>query len=166
MKGFIKDKYHFISFAVALIPSILLWIFQPTDNVPYWLFAVIVLISLGLLWLALMAYFHCQDAKNVTGLSVINCSENIVLCRPNPEISLNVIVTIYELKNQYERILGYGYVQNIQQNGIIQIAIKKVVFQDSTINLIEYIGSNTSNIIIKTVATIDILNVLSEQERS
>lgn len=113
-----------------------------------------------------MAYFHYLDTKNVTGLSIINCSENIVLCRPNPEISLNVIVTIYEIRNQYERILGYGYVQNIQQNGIIQIAIKKAFLKEPTANLTEYIGSNTHNIIIKTVATIDTLNILNEQERN
>lgn len=166
MKTFIKDKYNFISFAVALIPAILLWIFQPTDSVPYWLFAVTALLVLCLLWLTLMIFFHYQDFKGIERLSIIRCMENIILCLPNPEISLNIIVTIFEIKDQYERILGYGYVQNIQQNGIIQIAIENAFLQDSPNSLVEYISSNTSNIIIKTVATLDTLASLNGQERS
>ena len=79
MKTFIKDKYNFISFAVALIPAILLWIFQPTDSVPYWLFAVTALLVLCLLWLTLMIFFHYQDFKGIERLSIIRCMENIIL---------------------------------------------------------------------------------------
>lgn len=166
MKKFLKDKYNFISFAVALIPSILLWIFQPTEYVPYWLFAIIVLLALCLLWIALMTFFHYKDSKNISGLSVIRCIEDIILCHANPEVSLNVIVTIYEISNQYEHIIGYGYVQNIQQNGIIQIVIKKNFLGASASNLVKYISANTGNIIIKTVATMDTINSFNEPERS
>lgn len=167
MKEFIKNKYNFISFAVALIPSILLWIFQPTKDVPYWIFAIIVLLCICLLWLALMSYFRYCDVKVSQGLSILSCMENVILCRPSANVGLNVIVTIYELKNQYEQKLGYGYIQNIQQNGIIQISImKSLVNEMNSLDLVNYVDSNSGNIIIKTVATTDTIDVLNKNERS
>lgn len=160
LKNFFKDKYNFISFAVALVPSMLLWIFQPSDTVPYWLFSISLLLCMCFLWLALMAIFHYLDEKGHGGLSIICCEDNIILCRENTDISVNIIVTIYELRNNYERVLGYGYIQNIQQNGIIQIAILDSSVFDTPEELINHISANTGNIIIKTVATTNTISSL------
>ena len=138
----------------------MLWIFQPSSSVPYWLFAILALICIALLWLALMALFHYQDEKGNGGLVIICCQENVILCRANPNISINTIVTIYELRNNYEKILGYGFIQNIQQNGIIQIAILDAISFKSSQELLKHINFNLGNIIIKTVATTDTISSL------
>lgn len=164
LKLFIKSRYNFMSFAVALIPSILLWVFQPTDIVPYRFFAISILLCVCLLWLTLMTYFHYCDIKGLQSLSVIGCMDGIILCRPTPNLGINVIVTLYETQNHYEQKLGYGYVQNIQQNGIIQIAVRRSLANEYNIaQLVDHINSSRSNIIIKTVATTDILNTFSEE---
>lgn len=164
LKDFIKSKYNFISFAVALLPSILLWILQPSESIPYWLFAILFLLFICMLWLALMTYFHLLEKENSAGLSIIECIDNLILCHPSSGISINVIVTIYENKNKYEHILGYGYILNIQQNGIIQIKIIKPLGQFTTAeDLVSYISSNSGNIIIKTTATIDTIQMLNER---
>lgn len=158
MKDFIKDKYNFISFGVAIIPSVLLWIFQPTDTVPYSLFAITALICMFLLWAYLMTYFHYCDSKDSNNITIIRCMNDLILCRPAKGVNVNTIVTIYECPDQYENILGYGYVQNIQQNGIIQIAvINSLIPNVNNSGLVQRIDSNLSIIIIKTIATIDTL---------
>lgn len=89
---------------------------------------------------------------------------NTVLCHPSSGISLNVIVTIYKIKNQYEQILGYGYVQHIQQDGIIQISIICSLSEEfDELQLLSHISSNLSSIIIKTTSTIDTLKSINER---
>lgn len=110
--------------------------------------------------MAILSYF---DEKGQGGLSIICCEDSLILCRPNNNIGINIIVTIYELRNNYERILGYGYVQNIQQNGIIQIAILDISSFETVSELVSHVSSNTGNIIIKTVATTETITSLHHQ---
>lgn len=112
-----------------------------------------------------MAYFHYHDAKESKSLSLIGCKNNVILCRPCSDASLNIIVTIYEVKNQYEQTLAYGYIQNIQQNGLIQISIIETATDSLKIEeLTSYVDEHIHNIIIKTTATINTLHAISKGE--
>ncbi len=162
LKDFIIGKGNFISFAVALVPAILMYVFQPSQDVSYAIFAITMLICICFLWLFLMYYFKYKDKITANEIHIIECVENkILLCRSNYAVGLNCIVTIYKIEGEYEKPFGFGYIRNIQENGIIQIEMLEN--SDENFNweeIINSIKSGANNIIIKTIATIDTLKIL------
>lgn len=153
MKKFFKSKENFISFAVALIPSIMFWIFKPADSVPFGFLIVSILIIILLLWLFLQTYYCKIDEASPPPITIIGCYEKLLLCRPNILLSQDAFVSFYLKANEFEKIVGYGFVSNVQSNGLIQITIIEEIdfsFDDANCNL--------QNIIIKPTVTISYIN--------
>lgn len=48
MKKYLKDTSNLISFSLALVPAILLYIFQPSSHIPYAVFVILLLVALTL----------------------------------------------------------------------------------------------------------------------
>lgn len=161
MKDFICSKECFISFSVALIPSVLLWVFKPTDSVPYFLFAILFLIALLFLWLFLMAYFSKNIANNLELINLISIYNGILVCRPNKLLHQNVFVSLFLNTNNFEKLIGYGYVSHIQRDGIIQITVSD--FCDG-FSLDKLKSQSTQNIIIRPTVTITYINEKLEKE--
>lgn len=150
MKKFFRDTSNFLSFALALIPAILLFIFQPTDSVPYSIFAITVLLLLLSIWLATKLYLDSKDISH-SAIELFKCSNGKCLCRPNPYLSHHSAVSFYKNDNDFEEFLCYGYVETITETGMVQIIVNdKQHFP--------YISKHQNDIIIKPVISIDAIS--------
>lgn len=155
MKNFIKSKECFISFAVALIPSILLWIFKPGDKVSYFVFSISLLINLILLWLFLMVLFSGEDNSYISTVEIIELRDNIFVCRPNKLLTQDAFVSFYFKISEFEKLVGYGYVSNIQTNGLIQITILDT---EGDFSFEKQSNDSLTNLIIKPTVSINYIN--------
>ena len=164
MKEFIKSKMCLASFLAALFPSLLLWLFQPFSVVPFYLFTISLLINVCLIWALAINILSKQDSKTST-IEIIDIMDNICICRPNSILSQDVFISFYQKTKKFEKLIGYGYVSNIQSNGIIQITPLDSSTPDK--HLINVISENFTNIIIKPTVTMSYLNEqLAMKERS
>ena len=161
MKNFIQSKECFISFGVALIPSIALWIFQPTDVVPYYLFVILFLVTLLFLWLFLMSYFTKRDMSNSETIIPIHIYEGILVCHPHKLLQQDVFVSLFLKVNNFEKPIGYGYVSHIQAQGIVQITVFEYC-QGIEADIL--LHQPIQDIIIRPTVTINYINQRIEQE--
>ncbi len=148
IKEFIKSPSNFISFAIAILPSVLLWVLQPSDTISYVFFAIAILICLILLWLYLMTLLQLKEDKKVNRIQLIECHNDICLCNPTDIISQDSLVSFYILENNFEDLIGHGYVTNIQENKIIQIKMLNATHCEPS-NLINLLNTHRKDIIIK-----------------
>ena len=162
MRKFVSKIGDTASLLSGIIPSILLWIFQPSKPVPYF---VLLWVSV---WIALRLHYENKDMKNKMEkkeLRIFNCiNHNILLCYPLSDVTISSIVTLFKLENNYEKLLAYGNIRNIQNNGFIEIEIIRT-FNHSLENdtFMNYINSNANNIVIKNVATMDALYSINQE---
>lgn len=150
LKKYFQDTSNFLSFALALIPAILLYIFQPTEKVPYFVFAISVLINLLLAWLSVKLLL---DSKKVSypSIELFRCCNGKCLCKPNPYLSARTAISFYKNDNGFEEFLCHGYVETITQSGLVQI----VLMGDDDGTHFTFISANMNDIIIKPEISID-----------
>lgn len=159
IKKFLKDWSNFLAFGIGLIPTILLYIFPSSTKVPFFAFALLLFSFILVLWLCIKFYLSLKEHETSPAIPIIECSNGVCICKTNDFISYNSIVSFYERIGNYEKIIGYGYVETIISGKTAQI---KTIPNDSpTSDLISYINDNKSNIIIRPTITIDTLNELA-----
>lgn len=154
LKKFFKDTSNFLSFCLALIPAILLFIFQPTQTVPYSIFAITVLLLILAIWLVVKLYLDSKDVSH-PAIELFKCSNGKCLCKPNPYLSHNSAVSFYKNDNGFENLLCYGYVETITEKGMVQI----VIFDDENSQKFSYISLHPNDIIIKPVISYEMLRI-------
>lgn len=160
MKKFLKDRGNIFSFAIGLIPSILLFIFPPTTTVPYSAFAVILLLLVVSIWLATKYYLDLKDNEIAPYIPIIECVQGLCICKANDFLSYKSIVTFYEKNGNCEQIIGYGCVETITIEKMAQITVKPTT--DEIDNFISYINDHKNNIIVRPTLTLDTLKIISE----
>lgn len=158
MKNFFKDWGNYLSFALALIPTILLYIFPSSTKVPFFVFVLILLFFLLSLWLNIKFFLDSKDAQ-CPSIELLQCSNERILCRPNNLLSHHSIVTFYENSKGFEQLICYGYVEIINSNGLAQITLCSTAC--SFDNPFAYISSKRNSIIVKPTITTDILDDLN-----
>lgn len=162
MKKYFKDWSNFISFALALIPAILLYIFQPSDSVPYIVFVITFLLAFMFAWLAFKLYWDLRDKSNSSPIELIGCKNNRILCKPNPFLIHHSIVSLYIEINGFEELLTHGYVESITNKGLIQIMLFSQ--NKNWKKHFTYIQDHQNSIIIKPTVTYEKLNELIEED--
>lgn len=172
MKQFFQSKANFLSFLIALIPAILFYIFDAGQPVSYGLFAIIVLICIALIWFSAMTFLDCLDYRYqlqehhpVISFKILGVSRNhsICLCESNYSLSQDAIVSFYLRQRDFEHLIGYGIVINVQEDKKIQIAPYKLpdsVCPATDDTFLEYLAENQNNIVIKPTITITTINSL------
>lgn len=150
MKKYFKDTSNFLSFGLALIPSILLFVFQPTDTVPYTVFAITVLFLFLVLWIALKIWLDYKDVEYPT-IELFKCSFGKCLCKPNPYLSHHSLVSFFKNEDGFEEFLCNGYVETITKHGLVQI----IIIGENNHQNFNYISKHHSDIIIKPTISID-----------
>lgn len=150
MKKFFKDTGNFLSFALALIPAILLFVFQPGSAVPYAIFAIILLLFFLSLWFAAKIYLDLKD-KEYPAIELFKCSHGKCLCRPTPFLDHHSLVSFYKNNDGFEDFLCNGYVETITKLGLVQIVL---IGEDIEQNF-DYISQHQSDVIIKPNISID-----------
>lgn len=150
MKKYFKDISNFVSFGLALIPSVLFFAFRPMDPVPYTVFAITVLFLVLSLWLALKAWLDLKDIEYPT-IKLFRCSDGKCLCKPNPYLNHHSLVSFYKNENGFEEFLCNGYVETITEHGLIQI----IILENDAEQCFNYIAAHQSEIIVKPNISID-----------
>lgn len=153
MKKFFKDTGNFLSFAIALIPSILLYIFQPTNSVPYSVFIITVLLLMLSLWLCVKLFLESKEVLHLA-IELFRCDDGKCLCKPNPYLTYHSVVSFYKNNNGFEKLLCYGFVETITERGMVQIVIEN----DESERFFSYIAKHQNDIIIKPTITVDKLD--------
>lgn len=150
MKKYFKDTSNFLSFGLALVPAILLYIFQPTDSIPYSVFAIVILLLFLSLWIALKIWLDFKDIEYPT-IELFRCSYGKCLCKRNPYLDHHSLVSFYKNENGFEEFLCNGYVETITQYGLVQI----ILLDDDANHYFNYISKHQSEIIVKPTISID-----------
>lgn len=165
IKNFFNDWSNFLAFAIGLIPTILLYIFPPSAKVPFFAFVLILFLFLLTLWLCAKLYMNFRDHETSPVIPIIECSHGVCICKTNDFIAHHSIVSFFERNGDYEKLIGYGYVETVNTKKMAQI---KEFHRDPSIeNFIGYINDHKSNIILRPTITLDTLNdltILSNQE--
>lgn len=175
LKQYFKDTSNFLSFAVALVPSILFYIFLPHRPVPYSVFVIILLILLLLGWLSIKLYLDLKELQKINAkaitleIPIIDCQANRCLCRPNNLITFESIVSFYERIGESEKFLCLGTVETITSKGLAQIELC-TLNEQSKEELLTYIHEHKDKILVRptiTTKTIDLAyKLLIKEERS
>ncbi len=159
MKKYFKDWSNYLSFALALIPTILLYIYPPNTKVPFFAFALLLFCFLLSLWLNTKLFLDSTE-RQYPSIELLQCSNGRILCRPNNLLTHHSVVTFYESNKQFEELICYGYVETINSNGLAQVVLCSA--NSSSQELFTYISSKRRNIIIKPTITVDMLNNINE----
>ena len=69
----------------------------------------------------------------------------LLLLESSELLSIGFYVSIFYPDNEYEKLIGVGYVQNIQDNGLLQVISKPL--NDSDNDIWEKIGNNNSTVL-------------------
>ncbi|MCB2356919.1 hypothetical protein [Clostridium estertheticum] len=161
-RAFFKSSVNFVTVFIALIFSTVLWLFQPTGNIPTWIFMITLFSCFALLWLFIIAIIVLHDRiPNYNLTSIIRCTEKGCLCSKNSYLSHESIISFYLLEDGYENLIGYGIISNIQSDGYIQIdpyALPNTVLSEDEGSFIEVLNKNRKKIIIKSIVTKKIID--------
>lgn len=137
-----------------MAPSLLLWIFQPDEQVPLWSLVVAITATFLLLWAFTNSIFMYKSAYEDNHYSQIQiCNSDICLCSPLPALSHGTLVSIYLVRNECEHQIGYGEVNNIQDNGLVALTIypfSQTVISNDPRPFSQIISENKKDILIKT----------------
>lgn len=151
LKNYFRDWSNFFSFALALIPSVLLYILDPNISVPYVVFLIAVFGFLLSFWLNLKQFFDYKEQQPAP-IELIRCVNGRIICQPNQLLVHHSIVSFYTYQNDFESFIAAGYVETINVKGFAQIILlddKESAFP----NPFEYISTHENNIIIKPTLT-------------
>ena len=152
MKKYFRDVSNLISFVIALIPTILFYIFKPSTSVPFAVFAVLLSVSLALLWLSVKLYLDLRYAERKPIIELLPCQDGFCLCRSNDMLPLGAIVSFYQVSGNYEHLIGLGCVEVINSQGIVQI--KPLSPENgSTEPLYDQIEKSINSIVIRPIVT-------------
>lgn len=161
MREYFKDLSNLISFIVGAIASFLL-IVAPMTQVPYWIVAIIIFGLIVSMWLNAKIYLTAQDEKTNPCIPIIGCSHRQCLCKANNFLVVNSYVTFYECSGDFEELIAFGIVQNINSKGVAQIFTCPCDDQHASITA-EYINDHKKIILVKPTITIDMISFITEK---
>ena len=114
---------------VSIVASLAFWIFSPDDSISLkWALSVLALLLILLAFSGRIAYQYFQKAQNILPkLILVKTIETRIICifEPSELYSHNAIVSLFLDDEGYERLIGLGYVFNVQEDKHIQILITR-----------------------------------------
>ena len=112
---------------VSIVASLILWIFSPDDSISLkWALPVLALLLILLPFSGWIACQYFQKPENILPkLILVKTIETRIIClfEPSQLYSHNAIVSLFFNDEGYERLIGLGYVFNVQEDKHIQILI-------------------------------------------
>lgn len=159
LKSFFSDWSNFLAFSIGLIPTILLYIFPSTTQVPFFVFILLLFLLLLLLWICIKFFLDSKEREISPLIPIIECSHNVCICKTNDFLSYNSVVSFYEKNGTYERIIGYGRVQSIISGKTAQIETVSTCVDISDLTM--HINNHKNNIIIRPTITLDTIGEIS-----
>lgn len=153
MKNYFRDWSNYFSFAIALIPSVLLYVLAPNATVPYVVFLISIFLFLLSAWLNLKQFLDYKERQSIS-IELVCCVDNRIICQPNKLLVHHSIVSFYTFQNNFEKFIASGYVETINTEGLAQIILLNDR-ESSFKKPFEYISTHENNIIIKPTLTIE-----------
>lgn len=161
MKKYFKDTGNYISFVLALVPSIILYIFLPSKPIPYFVFAITILLLLIVVWLCVKLYLDLKSSSSPKQINIINCLRNRCICEINDSITHNSIITFYEKVDECEIPLCFGVVETITTQGFAQVVIYTYNQEQTVEYLLSYIREYKNKILVRSTITEDKLQIIN-----
>lgn len=122
---------------IGLLASIAAWFIPGTSTVPLALYIVTVVLCIAFIVILFeatrIARLHAANPLPRVRLSLRDGAPSseghvILILEPSPMFSHGLLVSIFLLEqDHYERFVGHGVVQNVQDDGLIQIRIEGIV---------------------------------------
>ena len=136
----------------GIILSVIFWKWTPDTTIPLYLAVIVGIILFSIIIILLNAFYETYNNKSSLPKIITSIQENnklIILLKPSDLFSIGALVSFYSLdNNNYERLLGFGHVLNIQDNNkIIQVELTKTL--DGTEDLIKNIKEKNKDVLQK-----------------
>ncbi len=139
-------------FSIGL--PLILWILSPNDSISLkWALAVLALLLILLVFSGRIAYQYYQRAQNILPKLIRIVPDNMgVIClfEPSELYSHNALVSLFFNDEDYERLIGLGYVFNVQDDKNIQILITQWIPGQEEIK--DKLEANNAQVLEKIIA--------------
>lgn len=171
-----KKNQGWLIGVISLITSILLWIITPSTVVPFGLILTLLILAFFLMYIfadsgheIFNKYLNLIHKTKLPRLIRVIEREGkqILLARPSQLFSHDMVVSIYLVDNdKFEELIGFGFIINVQEDGILQIELIKILesFKDGFEKMIANDIKILENVIIKPHLSIKFIDMLREEE--
>lgn len=156
IKSFFKDWCNFWSFAIGLIPTVILYIMPEEITVSIKLFVLVLFLLLLAIWFCVQLAFMVKENEVPSFFTIMECVHGQCICKANHLLSVHSVVTFYHQQGNHEQLIAYGYVETINTKNIAQI--KAYDSESGSEEIIRYINDHKENIIIRPTITTDTLS--------
>ena len=139
---------------VSIVVSLIFWIFSPDDSISLkWALSVLALLLILLAFSGRIAYQYYQRAQNILPklIRIVPDSMGVIcLFEPSELYSHNALVSLFFNDEDYERLIGLGYVYNVQDDKNIQILITQWIPGQEKIK--DKLEANNAQVLEKIIA--------------
>ena len=159
----IKKFFGIPAVILSLILGLLFWYFKPELMISFGvvlpIFLVLVIMTIPLIDLLFYLYFQNKNKRlpKVLASTKYPNGDTVLLLTESNLFTNNSIVSIYYNEDDFEYLIGFGTVINVQENGKIQVGIYSTL--DGFNEQFEKIDNNDKTYIDKLVIKPNISNV-------
>lgn len=141
--------------------AFLFWIYEPSGTVSNKIFIPTILVLLILVVISSKWVIKCilNKDKNIFS-DIIVIEENSILLQPSDLYSTDTIVSLYFKNGEFEKYIGYGYVETIQYPSK-RVQIKVIEMQKNMADVLK--NTNKDHIIVKPSTTKNIIESIREK---
>ena len=137
--------------------GVIAFVFSPTDKVS--LKVVVPLCVIAFLVLITLIDNSLQNWKKISNIlpkvkqartptALYDGAKAILLLEPSDIYAHETLVSVYYLENDFERLIGVGFILTIQGNGLIQVLVNKTIEEQGE-NIWESICQNDVTVLSK-----------------
>ena len=162
----VKKFFGIPAVILSLILGFLFWYFKPEMTVSFGvilpIFLLLIILIIPLVDLLINLYFQNKNKRlpRVLTSAKYPSGDTVLLLSDSSLFTINSIVSIYYKEDDFEHLIGFGTVINVQENGKIQVGIswalngydeyfEKIDNNDKTFIDRIVIKPNTSNVFLK-----------------
>lgn len=164
-----KDFWGMPATILSLILGFFLWIYSPDSSIQLMyalpLLLIIIVLVKPLVDLSFSLYHKASSTNLPSVLTVKNYNSDVILFLSESELfTHDSIVSIHIVEEEdFERLIGFGYVFNIQENGKIQIWIDSVLKDSDEIieNIKDKNATTLKNLVVRPTTPKRYLNLIN-----
>ena len=160
IKDFIIEYLSTLLYCFGI--AFLFWIYEPSGTVSNKVFIPTVLVLLIIVVISVKWIINCMlnnKDKNIFS-DIIVIDGNSILLQPSDLYSTDTIVSLYFKDGEFEKYMGYGYVETIQYPSK-KVQIKVMEIQENMSNILK--NTNKDQIIVKPLTTKNIIESIKEK---
>lgn len=160
IKDFVIEYLSTLLYCIGI--AFLFWIYEPSGTVSNKFFVTIVSALLIFVVIASKWVINCilnNKDKNIFS-DIIVIDGNSILLQPSDLYSTDTIVSLYFKDGEFEKYMGYGYVETIQHPSK-RVQIKVIEIKKNMTDVLK--NTNKDQIIVKPLTTKNIIESIKEK---